>query len=227
MSAPLVIFKAINNSSQQQELLQKLLADQMTILLKLPEGQELELKPMSLNSALQIKCQYQGSYFPEGLSVVLIMHFSLGAEKYMSEVQVQSRQNLLLLGVLNLFHLQRRRNFRYILPPNHPGFFKLKTVGERISPVSMELIDISAEGCAVRVAQGIMDMSVGDELTGEIHLEKQKSILVVALLQNIRPSGDEHFTLGLKFNHVTQNREGDIVQALTLLQRSLYLKRAA
>lgn len=227
MSQALVIFKAINNSEQQQVLLQNLLADQIPVSLRISEHFQLELSPMSINSSLQLKCQYQGNDLPEDAPRVLMMNFNLNSEKYMAEVQARLKGTLLSLSVLNLFHLQRRRNFRYILPPNHPGFFRVKTMGTKVIQTTLRLIDISTEGCAVQMSDQHLDMNVGDELTGEIVLEGQKSILVTALLQNIRANEDQTLTLGIKFVHTAQNREGDIVQALTLLQRSLFLKRAA
>lgn len=227
MTLPLVIFKAINHNEQQQVLLQKLLANQIPVSLKMPDETEIELMPMSLNSSLQIKCQYHGGTFIEEVPCNLTLNFILNGERFMAEVQAKLKGTVLSLSVLNLFHLQRRKNFRYILPPHHPGFFRLKSIGTKVLKTSMRLIDISAEGCAVQVVNEHIDMTVGDEVAGEILIEGQKSILVTALLQNIRTTDEQTLTLGLKFIHTAQNREGDIVQALTLFQRSLFMKRAA
>lgn len=208
-------------------LLQKLVADKIPVSIKMPDESELELSPMSINSSLQVKCQYQGTVFIEDVPCNLMMNFHLNGERYMAEVQARLKGGVLSLGVLNLFHLQRRKNFRYILPPNHPGFFRVKTIGTQSVKTTMRLIDISTEGCAVLLKDQNLDLDVGQELAGEIVLEGQKSILITALLQNIRPNEDQSLTLGLKFLHAAQNREGDIVQALTLLQRSLFLKKVS
>lgn len=227
MSLPLVIFKAINNNEQQQTLLQKLVADKITVSIRMPDESDIELVPMSINSSLQVKCQYQGEAFVEDLTCNLMMNFILGGERYMAEVQSRLKGAVLSLSVLNLFHLQRRKNFRYILPPNHPGFFRVKTLGTQSVKTTMRIIDISTEGCAVLMKDYELSLNVGQEIAGEIVLEGQKSILITALLQNIRPNEDQSLTLGLKFLHTAQNREGDIVQALTLLQRSLFLKKVS
>lgn len=227
MSAPLLIFKSINSSSQQQELLQKLLSISQTVSLRLREGHEVHLKPMSINSALEIKCQYAGSDFSGVENSVILMNFTLGNEPYLSEVVIEVRPQLVLLKVQNLFHLQRRRHFRYILPPNHPGSFKVTSHNKAPLHADIPLIDISTEGCALRLPTHLANLSVGDQLEGEIILEAQKGLSLHGEVLNMRESDGGTYILGLRFNHLPVNRESDIIQAISLLQRQLFLKRSA
>ncbi|WII73344.1 PilZ domain-containing protein [Bdellovibrio sp. 22V] len=227
MSEALIVFKAIHNEADKQFLLQKILASKETIYLRDKFDRNISLKPVSINSNQQIKC-----HPPEETSMntqenaTFTASFSIQGEKYIFETHPIVGDNYVTLTVLNLFHLQRRRNYRYVLPKDYSAQFVINCLNQGICSISCRLLDLSTEGCAVEIPQEDANLKLEDLVEAEIFLGDRDPILVQGLLKNIRAQGMTHLVLGIEFNHMANASEGKIVTSLTDLQREIYFRKA-
>ncbi len=228
MSEPLVIFKAIGSEHEKQMLLQKLLSAQTTVTLKDKFERCLSMKVLSLNSQFHLKC-----HPPEETAMTLqdnsvfSASFQIGSEKYLFETRPVVHENYIALPVTHLYHLQRRKNFRYNMPPNYSAAFVINYLNHNICSHQCRLLDLSTEGCAVEIHQEETDLKLEDLVHAEIFLGDRDPIVIQGVIKNIRGRGISHLTLGVEFNHLAAPCEDKIINSLTDLQRELYFRKAS
>lgn len=228
MSEALIVFKAIHKDADKQTILQKVLANQETIVLRDKFDRNISLKPVSINSNMQLKCRP-----PEETSMntqdgdTFTASFSIGNERYLFETHPVVGENHVTLTVLNLFHLQRRRNYRYVLPEDYSAEFVINYLNQVVCAHTCRLLDLSTEGCAVEISLAEANLKLEDLVQAEIFLGDRDPILVQGVIKNIREKDDLHLILGVEFNHMANASEGKIVHSLTDLQREIYFRRAA
>lgn len=228
MSEPLVIFKAIGSEHDKQLLLQKLLSSESFVTLKDKFERCLTMKVLSLNSQFHLKC-----HFPEETAMTLkdnsvfSAHFQIGEEKYLFETRPTVHENYIVLPVSHLYHLQRRKNFRYNMPPNYSATFVINYLNHNICSHQCHLLDLSTEGCAVEIHQEQTALKAEDLVRAEIYLGDREPIVIQGVIKNIRGRGMSHLILGVEFNHLAAPCEDKIINTLTDLQRELYSRKAA
>ncbi|WP_374000465.1 PilZ domain-containing protein [Bdellovibrio bacteriovorus] len=227
MSEALVIFKAIHDEAKKHELLQQLLNSQELISLRDKYDRTIVLKPMGTNDKLQIKCHPpETTAMNTQDSATFTAHFSLKGEKYLFETHPVVNEHNITLTVLNLFHLQRRKNYRYVIPADYSAEFVVTYLNQVVCSHTCRLLDLSTEGCAVEIAQTAASLHLEDMVQAEIFLGDREPILVQGLIKNIRIKDDDFLTLGVEFNHLANASEDRIVSSLTDMQRELYLRKA-
>lgn len=226
MGESLVVFKAITDSADQQFLFQRFLSEGGEVHIKDSEDTSYLLKALSINSQMHLKCHLPADFpWAEGQKITATFHF--GGEKYLFESRPEIRDSYVTLPVRDLFHLQKRKNFRYTLPEDYKVDFILTNLNQRSCEHKCRLLDISTEGCAVEISQEQTELSLNDTLEAEIHIGSRGAIPVAGIIVNIRPRGSNHLVLGLQFNHVVRGSESRIIDAITELQRKVYQRRAS
>lgn len=224
----LVIFKAISDSSEQQLLLQRFLSTEAVIHLKDKYDRVLNLKAISINSNLHLKC-----HLPTDLPMnfyeksVFSATFYIGYEKYLFETQPATSDNAVILPVMGLFHLQRRRNYRYTMPQNYSAQLAIQSLNQQPCSYTARVLDISTEGCAVEISHEAANLHLNDQVHAEIKLGSHKPVVIHGEIKNIRPQGVSHLILGVEFNHALRPSEFQIIEAITSLQRDVHFKKKA
>lgn len=228
MSEALVIFNAIHDELKKQMLLQKILSTNETILLKDKSENSIELKPISINSNANLKCNT-----PENTNMnvqegqVYTVSFHLSGEKYIFETRPTLGTNHVTLTVLNLFHLQKRRHYRYILPKDYSASLIVKQLNRNQCSHSCHLLDLSTEGCAVTIPQEEANLNVEDIISAEIVFAERNPIPVQGVIKNIRIKDESFFVLGVEFDHIAHSSEEKIINCITDLQRDIYFRKAS
>lgn len=227
MSQALVIFKAISSEQEKQTLLQKLLGAQGTVTLKDKSENCVTLKVSSLNSQSYLKCPAPANLsFTTPFNSLFVVNFDIGNERYLFESRPTLIENHIVLPVTHLYHLQRRENFRYSIPPSYSATFVLHSLNHKACNLQGHLIDISTEGCAIEISQEDAAMSQNDIVTLEILIGNRTPIPTQGLIKNLRVRGVSHLILGIEFDHLAIPCEESIIAALTDLQRELYFRKA-
>lgn len=227
MSEALIIFKAIGSEQEKQMLLQKLLSSQERITLKDKFERVITMRVLSVNSQGHLKC-----HPPEETAMnfqdnsVFMANFQIGGEKYLFETKPVVHESYISLSVTHLYHLQRRRNFRYTLPQNYSATFVINYLNQTICSHQCRLMDLSTEGCAVEIHQEETELKLEDLVQAEIFLGDREPILVQGVIKNIRGRGVSHLVLGVEFNHLATPSEDKIIASLADLQRELYFRKA-
>lgn len=227
MSDSLVVFKTLKES-EKQNILQKLLATQEAVSLRNKSDQIFTLKPLSLNldAGVKLKCHSQEN---ANLSpgAVFIASFILGNEKYMFETQPVGLDGQLILSIDMLFHLQKRRNYRYALPDKYTAKFVIGSRNRMTYLLPCKLLDVSPEGCAAEISLADANLKLEDVIEAKIYLGDNEPIPVQGVIKNIREKDHLYMVLGVQFNHIGNASEGRIITAITELQREVYFRRVS
>lgn len=228
MGEQLVLFKAINTESDQQLLMQKALSHHGAFSLQFKSDNFFEVKTLSVlsnNGILTIKCSRPEEPAPSFANTLCSASFMIGSERYLFETRPVVDDKFLSLPVLNLFHLQRRKNFRYAFPSDYSS--KLSVIrSDAQENLVCRLLDLSTEGCAVEIPADSMYFNSGDKIQADILLGERGAIRVLGDIKNIRPA-EGHFVLGVEFDHVPNMSEHKILVALTEFQREHFAKNAS
>ena len=227
MSEPLIIFQAVNNESDKDLFLQKLLKQQELIYLKDKTNAPLVLKPESRGPGFSIICsQIQGSNLVPNKMSRATIHVSIEGETYYFDTIPELQAQSFKLPLLNLFHIQKRKNFRLVLPIKYEAQFIFSTLNKAPAQIPCRLVDINTDGCGIEASVQNAQFNVNDQLEGAIYLGHRPPIAIHGYIKNIRMKTEDNLTLGVAFKHTSNTTEGLIVSALADLQRELYFRKS-
>ncbi|WP_413560299.1 PilZ domain-containing protein [Bdellovibrio sp. HCB209] len=223
----MVIFKAVNSKEQRNYLFEQLTAIEGEILLKGQEDESEHVNAISMNDGGQIQCIITGGgNLKFGFNKIITAYFRVNNEKYMFEATAIPFEGGVNLTVKDLFHLQRRKNFRYTLPTGFQADCLVTIHNQAPSNTTLRLIDLSTEGCAVYSTAEMPTMRLDDRVEAVIFLGDRDPIPVQGFVKNLRVQGDD-MVIGLEFNHIANASEFAITSAIVEMQRTVYKKKAA
>jgi hypothetical protein len=224
---PVVVFKAVNNQEQRKYLFAQLTAIEGEILLKGKEDEAEHVNAVSMNDLGQIQCILtDGGSFKFSFNKVLTCYFRVNNEKYMFEATAIPFEGGVNLTIKDLFHLQRRKNFRYTLPSGFQADCLIATLNQQQSNTTCRLLDVSTEGCAVLLTADMPTLRLDDRVEAVIFIGERDPIPVQGFVKNLRVQGDD-MVIGLEFNHIANASEFAITSAIVEMQRSVYQKKSA
>ncbi|MEN0060207.1 MAG: PilZ domain-containing protein [Bdellovibrio sp.] len=223
MSEPLIVFRAVHGRDKQA-LLKRTLVVECEVQLKDRFKNCFPLIPIALTPEGHLKCQLLETAFLEPLkSGSWTACFVLDNEKYLFEPQLQIHLPFVSLTVPHLFHLQKRKNFRYSLAEEDRGHFVITHHNDHGSAQKCRLLDLSTRGCAIEMPADTAALQVNDRLSGEVLLGHYPPIHIEGLVRNMRQKGLTQMVFGIEFH--LKNDEHAINEALTELQKSLHFRR--
>jgi c-di-GMP-binding flagellar brake protein YcgR len=228
MADELTLFKTIHSVSERQRLFTKLLSAQGNLYLKDKFDRSLPLKASEVDNRFYLKCYAPAEY---GLTLnedeTYTAIFWIDQEKYMFETRPRIQGADILLPVMTLFHLQKRRTFRYQVPNDFGSDFTIKHLNQKPCEVTCRMIDVSTNGCAVEISLGDVDLKMDDILQAELNFGDREPILVQGVIKNIRIKDSKSLVLGVEFHHMAHSSEETIMIAISDLQRELFTRNAA
>ena len=228
MADEVTLFKSVHSVSERQRLFTKLLDSHGNVYLKDKFDRSLPLKAAAVDGRFHLQC-----VSPSDSDVHLSAEesytavFWIDQEKYMFETRPYFTGNELFLPVMNLFHLQKRRTFRYSVPGDFGSDFTIKHLNQKNCDVPCRMIDVSTQGCAVEVNLLATDLKLDDILQAELNFGDREPILVQGVIKNIRAKGEDVLVLGVEFHHMAHSSEEKIMLAISDLQRELFTRNAA
>lgn len=228
MSEAIIVFKAIQDKNEQEQLFAKIIQFQETISISGPSDIKIRLRPRLFDGQSGFECAIENAAFKSNIPTKKITaNVSIQGENYIFDTTPTIQADFVRLPVFNIFHLQKRKNFRYVIPKNHSAKFSFTLLNNTATALSCRLLDLSTEGCALEIPGANANMRVHDKVDGNIFLGLHKPIPVQGYIKNIRPDGDTALVLGIEFKFSSQNSESHIITALTDLQREVYFRQGA
>jgi len=225
MSKDVIVFKAVPQDAVKYDLLKKLVQQKGSLLLKNKRDRSFVFNVTEVSESLHLTCshvnfnpmEFQSSdYFSAS--------FSLGAEKYLFETHPLVNDQGLTLNVTDLFHLQRRKDFRYAIPGAYQATISIQSVNHLNSDYSGTVTDLNTVGCAVRMNQDNFELNMHDHLQIEVKLGSREALKLNAVVKNVRVANEADLVLGLEFENIVSAQEDQIIEAINDLQRELYFR---
>lgn len=221
------IFKAINQDAEKNRLMQLLIQEQTPIQLRDKSDNNFTIKASGLNSNGELQCPHNEDLISKLTpKTKLSGSFAVKGEKYLFDTKLLVDDGGIYLPVLNLFHLQRRKDYRYVIPQGYSAQFAITRLNHLTADHSCKLLDLSTEGCALEMNIADANLNLHDLVDAKIILGDRAPIVVQGVIKNIRMKNDLDLILGVEFNHMAHASEGQIITALTDLQRDIYLRKA-
>jgi hypothetical protein len=157
----------------------------------------------------------------------LLCNFFIGGERYFIKSLPGIDKDLVVLRTdQDLFHLQRRQNYRIKIPENFSALFLISE--HRNSPVKLSgyIYDLSSGGCRVELIASNPVLAVGDEVTGHICIDKKEPIELKGVIRHHKleafASRTSKQTFGLEYTSLTPLLEGKLFAITMDLHREFF-----
>lgn len=154
----------------------------------------------------------------------LILQFMLGSEKYLISTQYQVRQDKVIVQTkAQLFHLQRREDFRLRLPESFQGIFALEKQNSKPNFGKFHLVDLSGGGCRFQIKANVGELNIGDQVEGALILPQRDKISIKGTIRHEKDD-DSTKTLmaGVQFVDLRPLEKNRIIAVVMDLYRELF-----
>ena len=224
------IFTRINDGSEKLRLFSDLVKARGEILAKLSEpSQEVFVLLAHDESGKKINCKLAGiSHHTPPTSGHLILTFFVGGEKYFFQSDYKISGEYVSISIESqLYHLQRREDYRIHIPTGFQAFFEMVSLNGKTQKRAIPLMDLSGGGCRVQVDAKILPLKSHDELKGHLFMSDRDPITVVGSVRHMKAEnhGKGPLTCGIQFVGLTEPLKNRIIAAVMDLYRMHFIGR--
>lgn len=159
--------------------------------------------------------------FEDFVSEPVICSFEINAEKYFFKSEITTRQlNLVMQIPLEIFQLQRRDDFRIVVPTGSNYECSIRTIDGRPIKLPAEVRDLSLGGCQIGFVKPeyplMRDTEIGFNFKMH-HLDREN---IYCSVRHIEPiNRDKKILVGLKFKSSDADFLADMQALLVHLDR--------
>jgi c-di-GMP-binding flagellar brake protein YcgR len=156
-----------------------------------------------------------------------IAHFIIAGQKYFFKTQLHLEQNQLLLSTsFDLFHVQRRNNFRFIIPQSYKAFVSIHEKNGVECKIKANLHDLSAGGCRMLYENLESKVNITDHLKVTLHLGSREPINLNAQIRHMQIDAlnKKSLAIGLQFTDLSTQAESKLYSITLELYRELFSK---
>lgn len=205
------IFSLVSRPEEKIKLWQDLAQAKAEIICKGHADSLCKVKAALYLSSLQIlECQFQGS--PLSPQEEYLGYFFIGGEKYYFKAKAALHEGKLRIGIpAELWHLQRRQNYRVKIPSGFAATYDIAEVNGAPQKIAGKLADLSSQGCRVVYQLKNPLMKVGDAVIGNLQIDNKTPFAVQGLVRHIKVDEGNQFiqTFGIEFtplDAITENK---------------------
>ena len=191
-------FRQINDIEDKKKILEDAIANQVTITAKGASDELFELRPILIRSTSYLLCEKVSKQV--NLSVdELICTFVLGHDKYFfkSRFNVDKNEVRLLLP-MDFYLLQRRQNYRLILPSHFKASYEITSINQIRTHLEGRVVDLSSGGSRLEF-MGPLTMKIGDILDGELSIQGRETLPIRAEVKHTKDSESAKHSMGVQF----------------------------
>lgn len=197
------IFKLIKSEEERLKLFRDLAQAAGEVLCKGKAENLCKLRVESYNvKSNTLQCSLENGSTALENQESFLGYFFLGGEKYYFEgtITVSAGKYHLPLPQ-EVFHLQRRQNYRVRIPDGFQAFFNIKAVNNQAQPITGTLGDLSSQGCKVIYKLDAPLMKVGDSVVGQLVIGKNTPIEIAGTIKHLKiDDGNKTIqTFGIEF----------------------------
>ncbi len=157
----------------------------------------------------------------------MIANFTLGGEKYFFSATGFFENDDVYFSVgFDLFHLQRRQNYRVKIPVSYKAHVEFSLLNARDHLLKGSLYDISSGGCRIVYEFKESTFDAGDLIQADILIGAHSLSGVTGIVRHAAfdPTNKKRQTLGIEFNPVSTTLESRIFGITMDLHRELFSK---
>jgi hypothetical protein len=223
MSSSKDIFTKVTVESEKHRIFNDIALQKSQILAK-------TLEPLSEASILRAEliignelcCEVIASQGFSQKNGEFILQINLAGEKYLCTAPFEVRGTRTYIKTnVDLFHLQRRDDFRLKLPTSYHAYFNLNKVNQTPIQARLKIIDLSGGGCKIMVQTKTPHLTVNDLVSGSIELPDRPAILIQGQIRH--ETDDQHSQVaGIQFIGLSLPVKNRLVALVMDLYRQLF-----
>ncbi|HEX4925984.1 MAG TPA: PilZ domain-containing protein [Bdellovibrionales bacterium] len=157
-----------------------------------------------------------------------IASFSLGPEMYFMKSSINAYDGIHTLDLgADLYKVQRRDNFRLVVPSNYKARFELRSVDLETMKATFPVVDLSGGGLSFEMLYATDTLRVGSHITGLLKLGDSYSKPIVALVKHVRPFGSMGsglYRTGIQFEEMSPAEHEEIIALVMKIHREAFSK---
>ena len=145
-------------------------------------------------------------------------HFFLGGEKYYFQANAKvSKDQYSIPLPEELYHLQRRQNYRVKVPEGYGAFYDIFSVNGKEQNMKGQVIDISSQGCRIIYKTKTPVMQLGDKVIGHLRIKDATPLELKGEVRHFKLDEGPHpaQTFGIEFTPINPIMENKLF-AITL-----------
>lgn len=223
------IFTRISDPTEKNRLLKDLAQSRSEMMAKKPDSatEVFLLIPYDFSND-RLTCRLAGASMALAPKGLLITTMFIGGEKYFFQSDYMVTGDQVTLLTLNpLFHLQRREDYRIRIPSSFRALLEITSINNQMKKISIPILDLSGGGCRIQVDSKLLSLKTQDQLKAHIFLPDRSPIQIVGQVRHVRndKSGNGPPICGIQFvtmSDITKNR---IVAVVMDLYRELFAGR--
>lgn len=155
-------------------------------------------------------------------------NFFIGGERYFFKTPVRIEADIVILRMdAELFHLQRRQNYRIKIPENYPATLQISSYNKGPVKLSGHLVDLSSGGCRVTLTASLPVLEAGSRIDGHIVIRNRDSLEIEGTIRYHKIDKSLSTTqqvLGVEFKPLSSMIEGKLFALTMDLHREFYLR---
>lgn len=156
----------------------------------------------------------------------LLGNFFLGGERYFFKTPVLVNSDVIILRMdADLFHLQRRQNYRIKIPENYQATFLVSSLNKAPTKLSGQIFDLSSGGCRVVLTASTPILEHGDILSGHIVIGKRDPLEIEGVIRHHKLEKGAALTkqiFGVEFRQLSSLIEGKLFAITMDLHREFF-----
>ena len=221
------IFKLISKEEDKIRLWEDLADAKGEILCKGKDENLCNVKALFYNEKTKsLECRFNSS-------VRLILdedylgYVFIGGEKYYFQAKAQFNQEYVVIPLpKELYHLQRRQNYRVHIPAGYKGSFEILSLNSVVGKISCELADLSSKGCKLQCPVSKASFNIDDVISGQLLLGSREPIALQGIIRHVQLDAlKKTQTFGVEFTSLNPIVENKLF-ALTMEVHKEVFKRA-
>lgn len=156
-------------------------------------------------------------------------HFFLGGENYYFQATAQVQQGKFVVPLPpELYHLQRRQNYRVHIPTKSKSNFSIQFVNGLPKKINASLLDISSQGCRVAYRFDENPVKIGDSVAGSLVIEGRDPFEITGIVRHIKANEDNKSlqNIGVEFSPITPFLENKLFTITMEIYKQLFLRKS-
>lgn len=153
-------------------------------------------------------------------------NFFLGGERYFFKTPVRMDKSFVVLRMdVDLFHLQRRQNYRIKIPESYQAQLMIQELAKLAVKIPTQMYDISSGGCRIAMNGDKPLVEMGDPIKGQVIIGKREPIEIDGVVRHVRSekSGTNIKQIfGVEFKSLSTLTEGKLFSITMDLHREFF-----
>lgn len=156
----------------------------------------------------------------------LLVNFFIGGERYFFKTPVRVDADIVILRMDgDLFHLQRRQNYRIKIPENYQAHLLISKRNKITEKLRGQLYDLSSGGCRVVLMANSPILEPGDHIEGFIQIGRRDTLEIEGTIRHhkLEKAVSVHKQIfGVEFKPLTPLLEGKLFAITMDLHREFF-----